>query len=164
GVALVEARRLAEVRARLACDAVADVGPVAARGLVGIAPPDGQRGRHASADRRASRRGRTDEPCGPAVDPDLVAVEAADRRVPLATLRRSGTRGPLRGARGGAIGRRHALQAEGRAVEARQLALLAVKEVRPRPGAPGLVAVLDVGSARTQGAGGLPVANQAFLL
>ena len=44
GVALVEARRFAEVRPWLAGGAVLDVGAVAARRLAGVASPDGHRG------------------------------------------------------------------------------------------------------------------------
>ena len=162
-VAPPEPHGLARVRAGPPGGAVLYGRFVALRLVSRIARAARQRRRDARADGCAGARALVArEARHAAVDAHLVTVEASHGDVPVASC---GPRDARRSAGGAArrpIPGDRALEAEGRAVEARQLALLAVQEVRARRRTPGLVAFCDA-AARSERAGRLPADDDALL-
>ena len=130
---------------------------------VGSQPPTGGGADTQAPDGRRPGRGAARHATGGAVDAHLVTVEAADGGRAVALLGGPAAGVAARRATGGAVRRRGALQAEGGAVEADELALLALQLVRARGGALRLVAVLDVAGARPEHARGVAARHDALL-
>lgn len=160
-LATAEPERLAEIRAALASEAIVDAGARALFFRIGIACR--RRGsRDARSNGRAAVRGGARESRAPAIDPNLVPVDASNGNGSLAAFAGAGAGGAPGGAGGYPTGGRGACQSESRAVEARELALLAPEDVRSRGGAARRVSLLEVPGAWAEGAGRLPVDHEAL--